>query len=89
MRSMDLLTATGSSVIEPQFVTAQGFSEGLAAVRVDTRWGYINSRGEQVIEPRYTFARPFSEGLAAVEGLSGWNYINRSGENRHRTYDHR
>jgi hypothetical protein len=37
---------TGKTVVNPQFISASSFSEGLAAVRIDTgktsKWGYIS-----------------------------------------------
>jgi hypothetical protein len=42
------------------------FSDGLAAVRVESKWGYIDKTGKFVIEPQFVGAGPFSEGLAAV-----------------------
>ncbi|WP_223209986.1 WG repeat-containing protein [Picosynechococcus sp. NKBG042902] len=38
----------GTMVINPQFDSAGSFSEGLAAVRVGDRMGYINKEGEQI-----------------------------------------
>ena len=32
---------TGTFVINPQFDTAESFSDGLAAVRIDGKWGFI------------------------------------------------
>ena len=64
--------------IEPDFNSAQGFSEGLARVR-EGRVGYIGPDGEYVIEPRFDNGRPFQEGLAAVRVDGRWGYINTSG----------
>ena len=33
---------TGKFVINPKFDSAYGFSEGLAAVVIDGKWGYIS-----------------------------------------------
>ena len=74
--------STGKFVIEPQFVMAGEFSEGLAAVAVDGQWGFIDTKGNFFIEPQFHFARAFQEGLAAVydKSLKKWGYINRSGD---------
>ena len=56
----------GVIVIPMQFQMAQPFSDGLAAVRVESKWGYIDKTGKFVIEPQFVGAGPFSEGLAAV-----------------------
>lgn len=45
-----------------------GFSEGLAAVKYDNKWGYINTSGDFVIEPQYTdMPTPFMNGYALCE----------------------
>ncbi len=83
----------GTVVIAPQFLVAQDFSEGLAAVRVeetaDSKFGYIDRSGKMVIAPRFNQAEPFSEGLAAVETSArvvgnqvvdiAWGFIDKSG----------
>jgi hypothetical protein len=61
----------GETVIEPQFVQASDFSNGLAAVSYDGQnTGYINQLGELVIEPRFSYGGPFSQGIAIV-GIPG------------------
>lgn len=62
--------------ITPEFTKAlerydqiDAFSEGLAAVRRDGKWGYINLEGEEVIPCQFSDDFPpgqFSEGLACV-----------------------
>lgn len=56
------------------------FSEGLAAVKVEGKWGYINTEGTMVIEAIYDGANRFSEGLAAVSKNGRWGYIDKNGE---------
>jgi hypothetical protein len=56
----------GHLVIDFRFSVAGDFSEGLAAVRIDDRWGHIDKRGELVIGVQLDLAESFSEGLAAV-----------------------
>lgn len=45
---------------------AQLFSEGLAAVYSNGKWGYINVEGNVVIDFQFSDAWPFSEQCAAV-----------------------
>ena len=62
--------------ITPEFTKAlerydqiDAFSDGLAAVRRDGKWGYINLQGEEVIPCQFSDDFPpgqFSEGLACV-----------------------
>ena len=45
---------------------AHSFSEGLAAVSVDKKWGFIDTAGRFVIRPQFGWVGDFSDGLAAV-----------------------
>lgn len=66
----------GSVVITaPNYSDAQAFSEGLAALRVDGLFGYVNERGLLAIAPQYTSASPFHDGLAIVETADSWGVI--------------
>lgn len=63
---------------------AKSFSEGLAEVSRDGRWGYIDASGAWVIPPRFAETQEFSEGLAPAcrddcQGENSWGYINRAG----------
>lgn len=41
----------------------------LAPVKVEDKWGYINTRCEMVIEPQFKYAQMFCNGYAVVSGL--------------------
>ncbi|WP_222708662.1 WG repeat-containing protein [Paenibacillus sp. N3.4] len=47
--------------IEPQYDNADSFSEGLAWVSKDLKYGFIDKTGKEVIAPQYDNAAPFSE----------------------------
>ena len=49
-------------VIRPQFNEAGWFSEGMAAVKIGKKFGYINRTGKVVIPARYTVAKSFRKG---------------------------
>jgi hypothetical protein len=55
------------------------FSEGLAAVKLGDKWGYIDRRGRVVVSPRFDSANNFSEGLAVVEVNKKKGFIDRRG----------
>ncbi len=63
------INTSGRKVFElPSNVTnVRFFREGLAAVEINDKWGYIDKTGKIVIEPKYDEAVAFSEGLALVQ----------------------
>lgn len=71
---------SGKIVIEPVFDWVDSFSEGLAAVQIQEKWGYINQDGDMVIKPRFdNFPGSFSEGLAHVILDDKYGYIDKQG----------
>ncbi len=50
-------------------------SDGLAAVKVDGAWGFIDKDGNFVIEPSYREAHSFINGYAAVKVRDTWGFI--------------
>ena len=61
-----IIDKQGVLLDQPQYEQTIEFSEGLAAVRLGGRWGYINHVGTWAIEPRFTSADSFWHGLARV-----------------------
>lgn len=58
---------TGQWVIEPQNgLFLSSFNQGLASIRVENEYGFIDVRGNLVIQPQYDGALMFREGLAPV-----------------------
>ncbi|MBY5363674.1 WG repeat-containing protein [Rhizobium leguminosarum] len=57
---------TGKELIPRAFEQAMLFSEGLAAVRTNGLFGYVNTAGKVVIEPRFDLAGPFHDGFAEI-----------------------
>ena len=58
----------------------QGFSNGLAAVCADGKFGYIDPQGDYRIPPKFDYAERFCEGLALVCADGLWGYIDETGE---------
>lgn len=57
-----------------------GFSNGLCAVKMNEKWGYINPQGNLVIDTIYNYARSFSkEGLARVRKGHEYMFIDKQG----------
>lgn len=57
------------------------FFEGLARIKIDSLYGFINLKNEIVIEPIFKVVHNFSEGLAGAT-LDGktWGFINKEGK---------
>jgi len=75
----------GETVIAPQFEDIAGdkatpFCDGLAAVRKEGSWGYIDKRGNTVVPFEYLTARPFENGVATVRRANGWTMLDRQGK---------
>lgn len=54
--------------------------EGLALVRLDGKYGYIDKGGKEVITCQYGQAKPFFNGFAEVWTENGWGVIDREGK---------
>jgi hypothetical protein len=72
-------------IIKQRFKDAGEFSDGLAPVKVFSKWGYINKKGEIAIVPKYTKAENFSEGCAVIGQIQPdiyhlYGFINTKGE---------
>ncbi len=66
---------------EPKYSYVSNFSEGLARVKINGRWGYIDTTGKLVIEPKFDDAQDFSEGMARVWIVGkNWGYIDKTGK---------
>ncbi|MCK5208535.1 MAG: WG repeat-containing protein, partial [Cyclobacteriaceae bacterium] len=66
--------------IKAEFEDANYFKGGLAAVKKNDNWGYINQKGEFVIERRFDAAFPFSNNFAVVKSGGKFGLINKNGD---------
>lgn len=64
-----------------KYINAKPYSEGLAAIKTEDGWGFIDKEGATVIEPGLEAVGSFSEGLCAAIVNPGekWGYIDKSG----------
>jgi hypothetical protein len=70
-----------SWVVPPRFDDTDGFFNGLARVKVNGKWGYINEKGEEIVPPRFDAAEDFAtNGLAWVSVDDKWGLVNERGE---------
>jgi hypothetical protein len=70
----------GENIFDKVFEDAYGFSDGLAAVKKDGLWGFIDKTGNMVIKNQLDQVKSFNESFAAVEKKDEWGLIDNSGE---------
>jgi len=76
------VNASGEFVIEPIYVMAGHFSEGLASVSLDhVNFGFIDTSGKMVIPPTYFMVGEFNNGLASAQDYDNMNcgFIDKQG----------
>lgn len=61
-----LLAQQARWTIKPKYDSVSAFSEGVAAVKQNDKWGYVNSDGKEILPPTYEQAYPFSEGIGVL-----------------------
>ena len=57
----------------------RNFAEGVAAVKIKEKWGFIDKKRNLIIPNIFDDASSFSEGLAAVK-KTHWGYIDKKGD---------
>lgn len=80
-----LMEKTGEILLEPKYNGIDPFSDGFAAVQIESdesgvTSAFIDTLGRFVFERTFGFIRSFSEGYAAVEINGKWGFIDRTGK---------
>lgn len=70
--------------IDPQkdciFDDVRSFEDGLAAIKLGDKWGFINNLGNIIVKLEYDDARRFHNGYAPVKKNWKWGFINKKGD---------
>lgn len=74
------INSTGKEVISPKYDTAYNFSDGLAVVELNGKWGAVDETGKEIIPLKYNWMSDFSDGLAPVELNGKYGFVNNKGE---------
>lgn len=74
----DVIDRTGRAVITSYGILF-GFSEGLAMVQINDKWGFIDHAGKLVIPARYDSAADFAQGAALVSTAQDIFFIDPTG----------
>ncbi len=71
IKNFQLISAMGFDV--------QGFSEGLVPVKVNGKWGYLNTEGKLAIPAQYDKVLEFTEGHAAAKKGTAYFILDKKG----------
>ncbi|MBE6199147.1 MAG: TIR domain-containing protein [Rikenellaceae bacterium] len=83
------LKSTRNVIVPAKYDSIGSFNEGMAWVKLNGKYGFIDKTGKEVISLKYDFARAFSEGLAAVRLNDRWGFVDKTGgENIPLKYDY-
>ena len=66
-------------IVNRDFRAAGDFSDGLAPVKINGKWGYINKVGNILIDPKFNACGFFSGGLAVARIGDIWSFIDKTG----------
>ncbi|MEO1261914.1 MAG: WG repeat-containing protein [Bacteroidota bacterium] len=64
---------------DPSFVLVDGYSEGMARVKRNNKFGFYNEYGKKAIDFKYDYAENFKNGLSIVENVGRWYLIDKNG----------
>lgn len=78
--------ATGQPVSAQRFDAVRPFSNGFAAVRIGTQWGFVNGRGQLVQPPAFDELSDFVESATLVRSGATWKLLDTTGAVR-RTFN--
>ena len=75
-----MYNAQGEQISQQGFDDAKPFAgDGLAAICISGKWGFVDTTGAIFMEPQYEDANSFSIGIAGVCVDGKWGYINTNG----------
>ena len=74
------LKSPGKVVIEPKYEYTWAFSEDLAWVVLNDKWGFIDKNGKEITPLKYDKVEPFRENIARVRLNGRWGYIDKTGK---------
>lgn len=55
------------------------FVEGMAKVKLNGMWGFINTKGTEIISPKYKAVENFENGLSLVKTSKSAGFIDKNG----------
>ena len=74
------IKSTGEVIVLPKYDCAENFNEGLASVKLNVKWGYIDKTGKEITPFKYDIVENFHEGLAWVKLNDKYGFIDKTGK---------
>ena len=65
----------GLVIVKAKYNTIRDFSEGYAAISLNNKWGFINTKGFEAVDIIYEKVRDFNYGYAQVLYMGEWHSI--------------
>lgn len=80
-RRGELLVNNGQTQvwIPSKYHEARDFSEGIAAVQIENRWGYIDCNLKEITPMKYSMAKDFIDGFGIVKLNGKLHFVDREG----------
>ena len=69
-----------SNLPHSRYNRVRPYSEGMAAVEKNGRWGFIDQKGREVVRPQYQDVLPYGESRAAVKKDGQWGFVDKRGK---------
>jgi hypothetical protein len=66
-------------LIPSKYHEARDFSEGIATVRIENRWGYIDCNLKEITPMKYSMAKDFTDGFGIVKLNGKLHFVDREG----------
>jgi len=66
----------GNIIISPRYDKSQGFSNNIAAVKMNGKWGFIDKNDTIIIPFKYSKVKNFSDEISWVKNDTAWALIN-------------
>lgn len=75
------INVEGKKVLEVSYDYSGFFFNGLAVIKTNDKWGYINKQGKVIIQPKFEDAYNFGlDGLAGVKLNNKYGFIDKNGK---------
>ena len=74
------LKSSRETIISAIYDNVCPFREGVVAVKLNDKWGFVDKAGEDVIPLKYDYAEFFNEGLARVRLNDKWGFVDKAGK---------